>query len=110
MYVAVTGSGKYRVIQFREDVRLPGTTKKKINVIKTIGNYERILAEDPDAMEKLRAEAKRITEEKKSSNSPINFRNKILENSPNLSIPALNPSSLNKSFDSSKILINSRLS
>jgi len=29
MYVAVTGSGKYRVIQFREDVRLPGTTKKK---------------------------------------------------------------------------------
>ena len=55
MYVAVTGSGKYRVIQFREDVRLPGTTKKKINVIKTIGNYERILAEDPDAMEKLRA-------------------------------------------------------
>jgi len=73
MYVAVTGSGKYRVIQFREDVRLPGTTKKKINVIKTIGNYERILAEDPDAMEKLRAEAKRITEEKKSSNSPISL-------------------------------------
>jgi len=64
MYVAITGSGKYRVIQFREDVRLPGTTKKKINVIKTIGNYERILAEDPDAMEKLRAEAKRITEER----------------------------------------------
>ena len=35
MYVAITGSGKARVIQFREDVRIPNTKKKKTNVIKT---------------------------------------------------------------------------
>lgn len=33
MYVAITGSGKYRVIQFREDKRIPGTDQKKTNVI-----------------------------------------------------------------------------
>ncbi|SDG27131.1 hypothetical protein SAMN05443529_15310, partial [Desulfosporosinus hippei DSM 8344] len=27
MYVAITGSGKARVVQFREDTRIPGTTK-----------------------------------------------------------------------------------
>lgn len=43
MYVAITGSGKYRVIQFREDKRIPGTTQKKTQVIKTLGNYERML-------------------------------------------------------------------
>ena len=44
MYVAITGSGKARVIQFREDKRNPGTNKKVTAVIKTIGNYERMLA------------------------------------------------------------------
>ena len=48
MYVAITGSGKARVIQFREETRIPGTKKKKTHVIKTIGNYERMLEENPD--------------------------------------------------------------
>lgn len=68
--MTITESGKYRVIRFREDVRLREKKKKK-NVIKTIGNCEQILAEDPDVRGKLRAEAKRITEEKKSSNALI---------------------------------------
>ena len=57
MYVAVSGYGKARVIQFREEKRIPGTGKKKTRVIKTLGNYERMLAEDPDILIKLKAEA-----------------------------------------------------
>lgn len=71
MYVAITGSGKYRVIQFREDKRIPGTDKKKSHVIKTIGNYERMLEEDPDIIAKLKEQARRITSEKKESNAPL---------------------------------------
>ena len=71
MYVAITGSGKSRVIQFREDTRIPGTTKKKTHVVKTLGNYERMLAEDPDIIAKLKAEAIEITKAKKESKAPI---------------------------------------
>ena len=71
MYVAITGSGKSRVIQFREDTRIPGTTKKKTHVVKTLGNYERMLAEDPDIIAKLKAEAIEITKTKKESKAPI---------------------------------------
>ncbi|AFV02257.1 hypothetical protein DHBDCA_p1228 [Dehalobacter sp. DCA] len=67
MYVAITGSGKARVIQFREDTRIPGTTKKKTHVVKTIGNYERMLAEDPDIIAKLKAEAAELTRAKKET-------------------------------------------
>ena len=71
MYVAITGSGKARVIQFREDTHIPGTKKKKTKVIKTIGNYERMLAEDPDIITKLKAEAANLTKAKKESLVPI---------------------------------------
>lgn len=71
MYVAITGSGKARVIQFREDTHIPGTKKKKIRVIKTIGNYERMVAEDPNIIEKLRDEAKALTAEKRASKKPL---------------------------------------
>ena len=71
MYVAITGSGKARVIQFREDTRIPGTIKKKTRVIKTIGNYEKLLAEDPDIIAKLKAEASALTKEKKEASAPI---------------------------------------
>lgn len=71
MYVAITGSGKARVIQFREDTHIPGTKKKKTRVVKTIGNYERMLAEDPNIIEKLKKEAKALTIEKKASQKPI---------------------------------------
>jgi transposase len=74
MYVAVTGSGKARVIQFREDTRIPGTTKKKTKVVKTLGNYERMLAEDPDILQKLKREAAAITQAKKESRMPITLQ------------------------------------
>ena len=71
MYVAITGSGKSRVIQFRHDIRIPGTNKKQTKVIKTLGNYEKMLAEDPDIIEKLRAEAKELTRQQQEANAPI---------------------------------------
>jgi transposase len=74
MYVAVTGSGKARVIQFREDTRIPGTTKKKTKVVKTLGNYERMLAADPDILQKLKQEAAAITQAKKESRMPITLQ------------------------------------
>jgi hypothetical protein len=73
MYVAITGSGSARVIQFREDTRIPGTNKKKCTVIKTIGNYERLLAEDPDIIKKLKVEAKALTQAKKDSSLPLSL-------------------------------------
>ncbi|GAU76745.1 hypothetical protein [Fusibacter sp. 3D3] len=57
MYVAITGAGKARVIHFREDTRIPGTQKKQIKVIETLGNYERMLAYDPDIVAKLKVKA-----------------------------------------------------
>ena len=38
MYVAITGKGKAKVIQFCEQHRIPKTNKKKTVVIKTIEN------------------------------------------------------------------------
>ncbi|WP_344914180.1 IS1634 family transposase, partial [Amphibacillus indicireducens] len=71
MYVSVTGSGSARVIQFVEQHRIPKTKKKKTVVIKTIGNYEKMIAEDPQIIEKLKEEAKRLTAEKKARNKPM---------------------------------------
>ncbi|MDP3486665.1 MAG: IS1634 family transposase [Bacillota bacterium] len=79
MYVAVTGSGKARVIQFREETRIPGTKKKKTRVVKTLGNYERMLAEDPDIIEKLKKEAAAITLEKKESRVPVTLQVHVSE-------------------------------
>jgi hypothetical protein len=73
MYVAITGSGKSRVIQFREDTRMPGTTKKKTHVIKTIGNYERMITEDPEIVAKLKIEAAELTKTKKESIKPLSI-------------------------------------
>lgn len=73
MYVTVSGQGKYRVIQFREDTRIPGTNKRKAHVVKTIGNYEKLLAENPNIIEELKAQAKKLTEEKKASLAPISI-------------------------------------
>jgi len=79
MYVAITGSGKARVIQFREDIRIPGTTKKKTRVVKTLGNYQRMLAEDPNIMQKLKHEAAAITKAKKESSTPITLQLQVSE-------------------------------
>lgn len=61
MYVAVTGKGRARVIQFCEQHRIPGTTKKKTTIIKTIGNYENMLEKNPNIIPELKEEAKHLT-------------------------------------------------
>lgn len=71
MYVTTSGIEKYRVVQFREDIRIPGTNKKKTNIIRTVGKYADLLAEDPDFMAKLKQEAKRLTQELKESERPL---------------------------------------
>ena len=67
MYVAITGKGKSRVVQFCEQHRIAKTNKKKTIVIKTIGNYETLLEENPNIILELKEEAKRLTEEKKKN-------------------------------------------
>ncbi|MDY0290426.1 MAG: IS1634 family transposase [Sphaerochaeta sp.] len=71
MYVTTSGIEKYRVVQFREDIRIPGTNKKKTNIIRTVGKYADLLAQDPDFMQKLKEEAKRLTKERKESERPL---------------------------------------
>jgi transposase len=71
MYVAISGYGKSRVIQFREDTHIPGTRKKRTHVVKTIGNYEKLLTEDPDVVARLKAEALRLTCEKNEAEAPV---------------------------------------
>jgi transposase len=89
MYVAITGSGKARVIQFREDTRIPGTTKKKTRVIKTIGNYERMLSEDPDIVAKLKAEAAEVTRKKKDASAPMIIQVPVVDvTSPEAVVPS----------------------
>jgi hypothetical protein len=33
MYVTTSGAEKYRVVQIREDIRIPGTDRKKAHII-----------------------------------------------------------------------------
>lgn len=71
MYVAITGKGSARVIQFVEQHRIPKTKKKKTVVIETLGNYEKMIAEDPQIIDELKKKAKQLTEEKKARHQPI---------------------------------------
>lgn len=64
MYVGVSGEGYARVIQFVEQHRIPHIRKKKTRVIQTLGNYEKILAENPNILEELRELARQRTLEK----------------------------------------------
>ena len=69
MYVAITGKGKSRVVQFCEQHRIAKTNKKKTVVVKTIGNYEVLLRENSNIILELKKEAKRLTDEKKKNKS-----------------------------------------
>lgn len=69
MYVAITGKGKSRVVQFCEQHRIAKTNKKKTIVVKTIGNYEALLKENPNIILELKKEAKRLTDERKKNTS-----------------------------------------
>ena len=72
MYVAITGKGKSRVVQFCEQHRIAKTNKKKTIVVKTIGNYEALLRENPNIILELKKEAKILTDERKK-NTPKNI-------------------------------------
>lgn len=74
MYLAITGKGKARVLQFCEQERIPGTKKKKTKVLKTIGNYERLLEENPNILEELKEEAREWTKRKKEERKTQLFR------------------------------------
>lgn len=50
MYIAVTGRGKAKVVQFCEQHRIPGTKKKKTIVIRTLGNYEKCWKKIPTSL------------------------------------------------------------
>lgn len=69
MYVAITGKGKSRVVQFCEQHRIAKTNKKKTIVVKTIGNYEALLRENSNIILELKKEAKRLTDERKKNTS-----------------------------------------
>lgn len=75
MYVAITGKGKSKVVQFCEQHRIAKTNKKKTVVIKTIGNYEALLRKNPNVISELKEEAKKLTiEKKKNISKNILFR------------------------------------
>ncbi len=78
MYVAIMVQVS-PVIQFREDTRIPGTNKKKTFVIKTLGNYERMLAQDPDIIAKLKDEAAAATKAKKESVASMTIKVPVKE-------------------------------
>lgn len=71
MYITISGRGKARVVQVKHDTRIPGTKKKSSKVLQTLGNYEAMLAEDPDFLAKLRQEYKQRTLNQKASSTPI---------------------------------------
>lgn len=52
----MVGADPYKTVQLREDSRFSGT-KNKTKVLKSFGRYDELLAEDPDFIEKLKAEA-----------------------------------------------------
>ena len=69
MYVAITGKGKSRVVQFCEQHRIAKTNKKKTVVGKTIGDYEALLRKNQNIILELKKEAKRLTDERKKNTS-----------------------------------------
>lgn len=71
MNVDVNGTGKYKKVQVREKVIDPITGKSKYYVVKNLGRYEDLYAQDPDFLVKLRAEYKKKTVEAKQAGAPI---------------------------------------
>ena len=71
MYITISGKGSHRIVQLRDDRRVPGTDKRKAVIVKNYGNYEKLLAENPHIIEELKEEAKRLTREKNAESAPI---------------------------------------
>ena len=73
MYITVSGKGKARIVQLRDDKRIPGTNKRKAVIVKNYGNYEQLLAENPAIIAELKAEARRLTLEKQAEAAPLSI-------------------------------------
>lgn len=68
MYVAIVGPKGKESVSVREDYYI-GAHKKKTKIVKTYGPLKKLLAENPDFVEELRAELKREAKEKKEGRS-----------------------------------------
>lgn len=71
MYVALGGPKGYEVVTVREDTHIPGTKKKRTTIIRKVGKLSDLLAEDPDFMEKLKAQVREETLALKEAGKPI---------------------------------------
>ena len=71
MYVGIGGPKGYEVVTVREDTHIPGTKKKKTRIVRKVGKLADLLAEDPNFMEKLKAEVKEETRALKEAKKPI---------------------------------------
>jgi len=56
MYIAVCGAKGHEQVTLRKESRIPGTSKKKVEVIKNYGYLKDCIAQDPDFVNKLRAQ------------------------------------------------------
>ena len=54
MYVAICGPKGKESVSIREDYRPDGQERKKTRVIRNLGPLRKLLAEDPEAIQKLR--------------------------------------------------------
>ncbi len=71
MCITVSGKGQSKVVQVKEDTRSPGTSEKKSTVLRTLGKYSDMLADDPDFLVRLKAEMKQKTLEQNASPTPL---------------------------------------
>ena len=62
MYVAICGPKGKESVSIREDYRPDGQERKKTRVIRNLGPLRKLLAEDPEAIQKLRDAVRKETE------------------------------------------------
>ena len=62
MYVAICGPKGKESVSIREDYRPDGQERKKTRVIRNLGPLRKLLAEDPEAIQKLRKAVRKGTE------------------------------------------------
>lgn len=58
MYVSITGRKGYEQVEVKEAIRVPGTDKRKQYTVRRCGSLKALTAQDPDYVEKLKAELK----------------------------------------------------
>ena len=71
MYVALGGPKGYETVTVREDTHIPGTKKKRTTIIRKVGKLSELTAEDPDFLEKLKAQVREETIALKEAEKPL---------------------------------------